>query len=84
MAACDALISAGGDIVGVLAIFSYGFEQAGKLFTEKAIPMDTLSNYRNLLREAALSYYISEDEKAVLESWNNDPYAWAEKYSTKV
>jgi len=81
MAACEALMEAGADVIGCLAIFTYGFESAQKVFTDKSIPMDTLSNYRNLLDEALYINYISEEEKSILESWNKDPKAWGENLS---
>lgn len=81
LAACDALIEAGAEIKGVLAIFSYGFHISKKIFTERAIPMDTLSNYRNLLDAAYAIDYITEDEKNMLDAWNKDPEQWAAKQS---
>jgi len=77
MAACDALIEAGGKVIGVMAIFSYGFEKAKTLFDANKIPLDTLTNYRSLLTEALETKYISESEKEVLEGWNKDPQAWS-------
>jgi len=81
IAACDALSDAGAEVIGVLAIFTYGFKSAQKVFTDKSIPMDTLSNYRNLLDEALHIDYISEEEKTILESWNKNPKAWGENLS---
>lgn len=80
MAACDALIEAGAQVKGVLAIFSYGFTSSKDIFTSKSIPMDTLSNYRNLVEEAYRINYITTEEKQLLDSWNKDPVAWADKY----
>jgi orotate phosphoribosyltransferase len=76
MAAVDALIDRGANVIGVLAIFTYGFEEGKALFTSKKIPLETLSNYRVLLQEAVESNYINQEEKVVLESWNKDPKAW--------
>lgn len=77
MAACEALIEQGCHVVGVLAIFSYGFKKAGQLFDSKKIPFDTLTNYRNLLNAAVASQYITDDEKTLLEDWNRDPEKWS-------
>lgn len=79
MAACDALSDAGAQVIGVLAIFTYGFEASMKLFDAKKIPLDTLTNYRNLVQQAAESNYITEQQKILLEDWNKDPKAWSEK-----
>ena len=82
MAACDAVTENGGHVSGVLAIFTYGFSSAKKVFTDKGIPMDTLSNYNVLLQEAYESNYITEEEKQILESWNEDPKLWDQKQQT--
>lgn len=79
IAACEALIDEACTVVGVLAIFTYGFKKADDLFDAKKIPFDTLTNYRNLLNAAVSSNYITESEKDLLESWNKDPISWSEK-----
>lgn len=81
LAACDALIEAESEIIGVLAIFTYGFPSANQLFTDRKIPMDTLSNYRNLLNSAIDTNYITETEKTILESWNKDPRGWDQQFA---
>ena len=80
IAACNALKENGADLVGVLAIFTYGFPQAYEAFSEAGIPMDTLSNYRNLLEGALSTSYINEDEKEVLEAWNKNPKQWSSEF----
>jgi len=77
-AACNVLKDAGAKVVGVVAIFTYGFQKAKDVFSEQKIPMDTLTNYRNLLKVALETEYINESEKQLLESWNQDPVAWSE------
>ena len=76
MAAVDALIDKGADVIGVLAIFTYGFDVSKELFTSRNIPLETLSNYRVLLQEAVDSNYINKDDKSTLETWNKDPKGW--------
>ena len=80
--ACDALIEAGAKVSGVLAIFTYGFEASNKVFDDRKIPVETLTNYRNILGEAVDSNYISQNEKDLLESWNKDPKSWSENFTT--
>ncbi len=84
LAACDALLEAGAEIIGVLAIFTYGFDISKEIFSKRAIPLDTLTNYRNLIREAHEMEYISQDEKNILEDWNKDPHKWAEKFNKQL
>ncbi|MBT8189695.1 MAG: orotate phosphoribosyltransferase [Saprospiraceae bacterium] len=84
LAACDALQEAGADIVGVLAIFTYGFDISKQRFSDRKIPLDTLTNYRNLIYEALEKNYISEKEKYILQDWNKDPKKWDEEYKLKI
>ncbi len=84
VAACDALIDAGAKVVGVMAIFTYGFAKAAGVFDERKIPVETLTNYRNILNEAVDSQYITDSEKNLLESWNKDPKTWSDNYTTSI
>lgn len=81
LAACDALLDAGAEIIGVLAIFTYEFDISKNIFSERGIPMDTLSNYRNLLQQAIDADYISSDDLQTLKEWNKDPKAWDEAFT---
>lgn len=81
MEACQALLDVGSEVKGVLAIFTYGFQISKDIFTEKSIPMDTLSNFRNLIQEAYHINYISEEEKDILQNWSEDPKRWAENFN---
>ncbi len=82
IAACDTLTEAGAKVIGVVAIFTYGFKKAKDIFSDRQIPMDTLTNYRNLLKVALETNYINESEKSLLESWNQDPVAWSKNVQT--
>jgi len=79
IAACKALEEAGASVIGVLAIFTYGLDKANRAFDEAKIPLETLTNYRNLLIAAKESNYITEKEGTLLEDWNKDPVAWSER-----
>ena len=74
--AYEALVNAGGNVKGMIAIFTYGFAIAEKNFSKKEIPLITLSNYENLLEKALKSKYINNKELEVLEQWNADPANW--------
>ena len=70
----------GHSVLGVLAIFDYGFEKAKDNFRINDCKYLTLSNYQALLKEAIESNYITESDASVLAEWNKDPKAWYEKY----
>jgi len=74
--AVEAVRATGCEVVGVLAIFSYGFEKAFKAFADAECPMETLSNYKELLNEAVKSEYITEEQQSDLEKWSANPEKW--------
>jgi len=74
--AVKALKEANINVKGMVAIFSYGFEVAKNNFENEDLTLHTLSNYENLLTEAASSNYISEKEITTLSLWNANPSVW--------
>ncbi len=74
--AAKALISAGFEILGMIAIFTYGFNLAEKNFKNAGIKLITLSDYPTLLEEALVQDYIKEDDLVSLKSWGVDPENW--------
>lgn len=79
--AVEALREAGGEVAGVMAIFTYGFPEATAAFAAANCPLTTLSNYAALLAEAVASGYITSEEQQLLANWREDPKAWSELYS---
>lgn len=74
--AAEAVQAAGGEVLGMLAIFSYGFDIATQNFAEKNISIHTLSNYEVLLVEAQRMNYISENQLVTLDKWRENPAIW--------
>lgn len=74
--AVEALKEAGCKVVGVHAIFSYGFDKATESFAEAECPFETLTNYDELLKEAVKSKYIEEAELESLSKWSKAPSEW--------
>jgi orotate phosphoribosyltransferase len=74
--AVEAAREAGCVVVGVLAIFSYGFEKAQQVFDEAKCPFETLSNYDILITQAIENQYVKPDELATLQSWRISPETW--------
>lgn len=70
--AVEALKEAEAEIVGAIAIFTYGFEKAVKAFAEANCKFKTLSNYDALIEEAVKSNYISPDDLAYLKNWRQE------------
>lgn len=74
--AAEALRAAGADVVGMLAVFTYGFPQAEEAFRQAGIPLVCLSDYAALLIEAEARGVIFADEQAALAAWRQDPAGW--------
>jgi orotate phosphoribosyltransferase len=75
--AVEAAREAGAVVVGVLAIFTYGFPEAEQAFAAAGCPLATLSNYPVLLETAVEKSYIRETELAELVRWRENPRAWS-------
>jgi len=76
LTAVEALRSGGLEVVGLIAIFTYGFEQATQAFQAAHCKMDTLSNYAALLEEAVQTDYIKATELETLQEWRQNPKIW--------
>ncbi|MBC7777775.1 MAG: orotate phosphoribosyltransferase [Phycisphaerae bacterium] len=79
--AVDALREVGAEVVGVLAIFQYGFSKADAAFSQKGVVFQTLTNYDALIQEAVRSGYVSESNLNTLKKWRENPDAWGALYA---
>ena len=64
------------NVLGMIAIFNYGFEISKRNFSNDEIDLDTLCDYSILLRKAVETEYISEENLETLSAWNKDPENW--------
>ncbi|MDT0559320.1 orotate phosphoribosyltransferase [Ichthyenterobacterium sp. W332] len=74
--AVKALKEAETKVLGMVAIFSYGFDVSKSNFETNAIKLHTLSNYENLLEQALDTNYITKAEQDILALWNANPGNW--------
>ena len=63
-------------VLGMIAIFTYGFEISKINFANEKIDLDTLCDYSILLKKAVETKYISNDNLKTLSAWNRDPENW--------
>ena len=68
------------EVVGVMAIFSYGFEQSKAAFASENCPLHTLSNYDALIEAALKSNYITSSQQNSLKAWSENPQAWSKMF----
>ena len=64
------------DVLGMVAIFTYGFPLAQEQFEAAGVELTTLSNYNALLELAAATHYIDESVIPTLQEWRKDPSNW--------
>ena len=74
--AAEALQAAGFEVLGMMAIFTYGFKAAEKNFADKQLKLVTLSNYAYLIDEAVKQNYVSPDDLHLLKKWRRKPEAF--------
>ena len=64
-------------MIGLGAIFSYGFSKADDNFKQANCPYFTLTNYAELIQIAVDKKYISQDEIETLNNWRKSPENWS-------
>lgn len=74
--AVEAVRNAGSEVVGMVALFTYGFPVAEANFEEAGVKLVTLSDYNTMLEVALQTDYIRESDLETLRSWRNDPANW--------
>ena len=74
--AVEALRQAGAEVLGMVAVFTYGFPVAEQQFAAAGVELHTLSNYNAVLEEALETNYIASEDLETLRVWRQDPGAW--------
>ncbi len=76
LVAVEALRAAGANVLGLYAIFTYGFQRAYDAFSNASCNLDTLSNYDALIENASQSGYIDANQAEALKKWRHAPDEW--------
>lgn len=74
--AVQAIRNAGCEVVGMVALFTYGFPLAEENFVKEGVKLITLSDYNAMLDVALKTNYISEKDLGTLRRWREDPANW--------
>lgn len=74
--AVAALREAKAEVLGMVAIFTYGFPVAAEKFAEANVTLDTLSNYNAVLQHLLDKKQIGADEMETLKKWREAPEVW--------
>ncbi len=74
--AVQALRDAGCEVLGMVAIFTYGFPTAQDNFKNAEVELTTLSNYNTMIELAVEQGYVAADQLETLSEWRKDPSIW--------
>ncbi|HLV46845.1 MAG TPA: orotate phosphoribosyltransferase [Flavobacterium sp.] len=74
--AVEALRENGAEIIGMAAIFSYGFQIADENFKQSDTTLYTLSNYETLIQQAVQQKYVQPENEKTLQVWRTNPAEW--------
>lgn len=74
--AVEALRSAGCEVLGMSAIFTYGFKKAEDNFENAHCELTTLSDYNAMIDLAVKSGYVHLDEVSKLKEWRLSPESY--------
>ncbi|MBL7764955.1 MAG: orotate phosphoribosyltransferase [Chitinophagaceae bacterium] len=78
MEAIVAIQAAGGEVIGMSSVFTYGFPVAEKVFGEAGIKTLSLSNYNALIEVALDKKLIAEADVELLKQWRESPSTWGQ------
>jgi orotate phosphoribosyltransferase len=75
--ATEALRDAGFDVIGMAAVFTYGFDVAEEQFKKANVPLVCLSDYNHLVEFALASKSITDEQLMQLKAWRYNPATWS-------
>ena len=73
---CDVLKNAGLEVIGMVAIFTYGFDVAKQAFDQAGISYTALTNYATLIDLAVEKGLVNAAHQHTLLKWRQDPANW--------
>lgn len=76
LTALSALRDAKSNVLGMAAIFTYGFETALQNFKDNQCTLITLSDYNTLIATAEAGDFITPKDVASLNDWRKNPAGW--------
>ncbi|HSI78387.1 MAG TPA: orotate phosphoribosyltransferase [Lunatimonas sp.] len=64
------------EVLGMVSIFTYGFDIAKTNFENAGVKLVCLSDYQHMLEQALSDGIIPDEELATLQKWREDPGSW--------
>ena len=72
----DVLRESGLDVIGMVSIFTYGFDVAEEAFKSAGITFRSLTNYQTLIALATEKGTVKQEDETILLNWRKDPANW--------
>ncbi|MER3465515.1 MAG: orotate phosphoribosyltransferase [Chitinophagaceae bacterium] len=72
----EVLKKAGIEVIGIVSIFNYRFDEAATAFVQAGVPIFSLTDYPTLLDLARKKGSIQPGEAEILLKWREDPKNW--------
>ncbi|MBK8089224.1 MAG: orotate phosphoribosyltransferase [Chitinophagaceae bacterium] len=72
----EVLRKAGVEVIGIVSIFTYGFDVAAVAFQKAGVEYRSLTNYPTLINLAIEKNIVEASEQEVLLKWAKDPAHW--------
>lgn len=72
----EVLRAAGAEVIGMCALFTYGFVAADEAFAKAGVRLKTISNYQALMEVAEEQQLLAADQKETFGKWRLDPANW--------
>ena len=72
----DVLRDQGAEVIGMCALFTYGFPVAEEAFIKTGVPLYTISDYKALMEVAQDQKLIEPGQMEKLGQWRTDPGNW--------
>lgn len=76
IAAAQTVMIAGGQVLGVAALFSYEFAMAREALEAEQLPVHTLTDYNAMIEAAVESGELTRTDVEMLQQWHDDPENW--------
>lgn len=74
--AVDAVRAAGSEVIGLVALFTYGFDTAVQKFAEAGVPFETISNFPVLCDVAVEHGFLNKDRAELVKAFAGNPAEW--------
>jgi orotate phosphoribosyltransferase len=72
----NVLRESGLEVIGMVSIFTYGFDVAQEAFKSAGLAYKSLTNYPALIGLASEKGQVKPEDETILLNWRKDPANW--------